>query len=241
MKCPQCSVENVEGMQACGACGSGLVLSQPVTVVQQPATAAAPVQRRSSKKKTLGIILICAPFAGLVLILLAWAVVIFIVGTGSRFDSTSLNIIQWLLGFLGLIFVLAIPVGLVVGIILIVKKGPQVTAMAYDQRSGRGEDSVIPDEIVGWNWGAAGLTFIWGITYNVWLSLLSFVPVLGFFWWIVLGIKGNEWAWEQTQWQSVVHFQQTQRKWMSWGIAALVLSFIATLLPFLFFVFVLFN
>ena len=56
-----------------------------------------------------------------------------------------------------------------------------------------GTSGPVPEEIKGWNWGAFWLTWIWGIAHNVWISLLVFClwPI----WMIVLGIKGNEWAW----------------------------------------------
>ncbi|MDW7651180.1 MAG: hypothetical protein SCK29_11100 [Bacillota bacterium] len=44
----------------------------------------------------------------------------------------------------------------------------------------------------------------------------------------VLGIKGNEWAWQNRQWDSVEQFHIVQKKWALWGwilfIAGIVLS-----------------
>jgi len=78
-----------------------------------------------------------------------------------------------------------------------------------------GTGGPVPEEIKGWNWGAFWLHFIWGIAHNVWLSLLYFC--LGIIWMIVLGIKGNEWAWQQRQFDSVEQFKQTQAAWAKWG------------------------
>lgn len=78
-----------------------------------------------------------------------------------------------------------------------------------------GTGGPVPDEIKGWNWGAFWWSWIWGIAHNVWISLLAFcLPVI---WQIVLGIKGNEWAWQHRQFDSVEQFKQTQAVWSKWG------------------------
>jgi hypothetical protein len=93
--------------------------------------------------------------------------------------------------------------------------------------SGQGERSIVPDEIKGWNWGAFLLGWIWGVSNNVWISLLELIPGLGLIVWIVLGIFGNEWAWKYKRWDSVESFKKTQRKW---AIAGLIVVCIAGLL-----------
>ena len=100
----------------------------------------------------------------------------------------------------------------------------------FDSRSGNGPASVVPDEIKGWSWGAAFLTWIWGLCNHVYISLLAFVPFVNLVFWIVLGIKGNEWAWRSKKWQSVEAFKSTQRKWNIAGIIVLVLSIIMMVL-----------
>jgi len=94
--------------------------------------------------------------------------------------------------------------------------------------SGQGFSAAVPLEIGGWNWGAFFLTWIWGIGNNVWLSLLALIPVpfAGLVISIILGIKGNEWAWQHKKWDSVEQFQRRQRIWMYWGIAAFIAPFV---------------
>lgn len=82
-----------------------------------------------------------------------------------------------------------------------------------------------------WNWGAAGLTWIWGIRFNVWLALIAFVPYVGGIWWIVLGLKGNEWAWKARPWTSVDEFNRAMAPWNMWGKIFFIVSLI---LPFVF-------
>jgi len=85
----------------------------------------------------------------------------------------------------------------------------------------------LPPEIRGWNWGAFLLTFIWGLGNRVWISLLVFVPVLNIFWFIVLGLKGNEWAWKAKPWPSVADFKAAQKKWAIAGLVVFGLSILA--------------
>lgn len=51
----------------------------------------------------------------------------------------------------------------------------------------------------------------------------------------MLGLKGNEMAWQNKKWDSVEHFHAVQRKWALWTaiVYALifVLAFLAVFLP----------
>ncbi|HTA66553.1 MAG TPA: cytochrome c oxidase assembly factor Coa1 family protein [Xanthomonadaceae bacterium] len=105
-----------------------------------------------------------------------------------------------------------------------------------ENTSGQGSNATVPPEIHGWNWGAFLLTWIWGIGNNVLLALLTLVPIVGLVMWIVLGVKGSEWAWQQKRWDSVEHFRRVQRAWAKWGVvvwlACIVLSAIFVALIF---------
>jgi hypothetical protein len=84
------------------------------------------------------------------------------------------------------------------------------------------DDSIsVPAEIKGWNWGALLLNVFWGIGNKVWISFLCLIPYVGLAMIIVLGIKGNEWAWKSRRWASIEQFKSNQRKWT---IVGLVLS-----------------
>lgn len=82
----------------------------------------------------------------------------------------------------------------------------------------------IPDEIRQWNWGAFFLAPVWGIVNRVFLGLLGLIPLLNFVIAIILGIKGNEWAWRKRRWQSPKAFLDSQRKWSYWGWGILIVS-----------------
>ncbi len=76
-----------------------------------------------ASKKTIGICCIIAPIALMVFTLFTFAILSFVVSGGTsngiRVFATIMNVI---LGFLGLISVIGIPVGLVVGIIFLTSR-----------------------------------------------------------------------------------------------------------------------
>ncbi len=90
--------------------------------------------------------------------------------------------------------------------------------MEQEYISGMGKESVVPDEIKGWNWGAFLLNWIWGIGNSTFIALLMFVPFVNFVMIFVLGAKGNEWAWKNRTWRDVEHFKSTQKKWRNAGL-----------------------
>jgi Cytochrome oxidase complex assembly protein 1 len=79
------------------------------------------------------------------------------------------------------------------------------------------DPKVVPAEIGRWNWGAFLLNWIWGIGNQTYIALLALIPGFGFIWMLVLGVKGNAWAWRNGRWDSVEHFKRVQRKWAIWG------------------------
>lgn len=100
--------------------------------------------------------------------------------------------------------------------------------------SGQGnifDESVpVPREIKGWNWGAFLLSPFWPFTNKVWIGLLSWVigwPVA-----IVLGLKGNEWAWKSRRWESIEQFKAHQRGWAIAGFSLIGLIMVSVLLSF---------
>jgi|GEM_PF-1343538 MFS family permease len=165
------------------------------------------------------------------------------VGLGAQdMRTTVAKILGVAFGLFGLVGIIFLFILFPIGIYLIVKSGNELKpGVAYDERSGKGDTSVVPPEIKGWNWGAAFLSFYWGLYYRVWIMFLIFVPVIGGIWWIVLGIMGNQWAWQHNKWQSVEHFKRSQKKWVPWAITMLILGILATGLYFYFVMSVFFN
>jgi len=91
-----------------------------------------------------------------------------------------------------------------------------------------------PDELKGWNWGAFLLSWIWSIGHNVWIGLIALVAPAWLVMAIILGIKGNDRAWQNRQFKSVEEYKEIQKAWTKWGIitviAALVLGVISIIL-----------
>ena len=98
--------------------------------------------------------------------------------------------------------------------------------------------SVPEAQLGGWNWGAFVFTWIWGLNHKAYLTLLAFVPYVGFAVAIWAGIKGNQWAWESGRFGSIEEMQVCQAVWRTWGIAWLiggaVLFAIALMIPIFF-------
>ncbi len=103
--------------------------------------------------------------------------------------------------------------------------------------------SNVPKEIKKWNWAAFLLTFIWGLSNKVWISLLTLIPVVNIVMPFVLGAKGNEWAWKKGTGTDLQHFKKIQKYWtyaalifvaiiiailLFFAITALVIFFVIT-------------
>ena len=103
----------------------------------------------------------------------------------------------------------------------------------------------------GWNWGAFGFSWLWGIFNGVYWPLIiipcAFMPLLfdspTFFYIsssirlaivIALGIYGNKWAWESKSWESAAKFNKVQKNWSKAFLYFLIISVgIAILISFL--------
>ena len=97
----------------------------------------------------------------------------------------------------------------------------------------------LPPELDRWNWGAAMLPGLWSINNRVWIGLIAWTCLLtcGISWVVIailLGARGNQWAWRSRQWQSVDAFKANQRAWSTagmvvWGIYAALATLIVIL------------
>ncbi|AFZ23926.1 serine/threonine protein kinase [Cylindrospermum stagnale PCC 7417] len=107
---------------------------------------------------------------------------------------------------------------------LAVKSAPQnlpVLRKEIINNSGCGinnQTETVPEEILGWNWGAFLLPWFWLWTNQVWIGLFCFIPQIGWVMSIGLGSKGNEWAWKSRRWNSIEQFKAHQRGWAIAGV-----------------------
>ncbi|MGF1486287.1 MAG: serine/threonine protein kinase [Prochloraceae cyanobacterium] len=88
--------------------------------------------------------------------------------------------------------------------------------------SGCGINSIqeVPSEIKGWNWGAFFLPLFWSFPNQVWIGILSLVPGIGFMVAVLMGVKGNQWAWKSRKWVSIEQFKKHQK---GWAIAGMII------------------
>ncbi len=125
------------------------------------------------------------------------------------------------------------------------QKGKYQPALVNNSGCGKvfDESVKVPPEISGWNWGAFWLPGLWCLSNQVWIGLIAWVDVsaitlpltLGLTWpivGVVLGIKGNEWAWKSRRWESIKDFQNHQRGWafISWLIISSLIGLLLLLL-----------
>lgn len=97
---------------------------------------------------------------------------------------------------------------------------------AMENTSGQGASAIVPPEIKGWSWAAFLMNWIWTIGMQTWIGLIALVPIpgLGLVMSIMLGMKGNEWAWQNRRWESVEQFKKVQRIWTRWGVGLAIAS-----------------
>ena len=79
-------------------------------------------------------------------------------------------------------------------------------------------NETVPEEILGWNWGAFLMPWLWMWPNQVWCGVFCFIPRLSWFLAIAFGAKGNEWAWKSRRWNSIEQFKAHQRGWAIAGI-----------------------
>ncbi|MDR2680421.1 MAG: FHA domain-containing protein [Tannerella sp.] len=92
----------------------------------------------------------------------------------------------------------------------------------------------IERELNSWNWGAFFFGWLWGIFNGVYWPLVVLIPYIG---WaaaliinIVLGIKGNVWAWKGKYWRDFDHFKKVQKAWAMWALYIFIASIVLTIL-----------
>lgn len=81
-----------------------------------------------------------------------------------------------------------------------------------------------------WNWGAFLIPLPWGIAHRVWIGVLSVIPLVGLGVKIWMGATGGRRAWQNKQWRSPSHFEETQRIWAWIGLGVRVFLVVPLLL-----------
>lgn len=91
-----------------------------------------------------------------------------------------------------------------------------------------------PSNLHSFNFGAFAFGWLWGVCNSVYIALLTLIPAINLIMCIILGVKGNEWAWEkQRNNTSPENFVQTQKKWTIAGIIVFAVTAAISLISFL--------
>ena len=121
--------------------------------------------------------------------------------------------------------------------------------METNNISGQSTPSAIPKEVRGFNWGAFGFSWLWGLFNKTYVPLWGLVILVaefvfrqyasifslaGLIFIIFCGIKGNEWGWKNKSWESIERFKKVQRRW---GFAFLIFIIACVAFPLAFLVF----
>lgn len=86
-----------------------------------------------------------------------------------------------------------------------------------------GKNGPFPQELAHWNWGAFFMGWIWalGMSNVIGFLLCFFLNIIGS---IIVGVKGNEWAWSSRKFESVEQFKAVQHTWAVWGVVLFIIS-----------------
>jgi hypothetical protein len=79
----------------------------------------------------------------------------------------------------------------------------------------------VQEELKGWNWGAFLLSWVWGLGNKTYIALLGLIPGVNLVIAFILGAKGNQWAWNNRNWESVEQFKLVQKIWSVFGVGML--------------------
>lgn len=101
-----------------------------------------------------------------------------------------------------------------------------------DAATSTGPNGQFPEELRRWNWGAFFGSWLWAIANNVYVGLLALIPPLHLIISIVLGMKGNEWAWKHRRFESIDQFRAVQRAWTRWGVGIFIAMIVLIILGF---------
>ncbi len=174
-----------------------------------------------------------APVIILILATSLWGIVAIVNTTIEGSSDSGLSVFSTVLSVIMPLVIAASIILLLPGILFSIrrfKKSKRILVRDFDERSGRGDESTVPEEIKGWSWGAFGLNWIWGISHGLWISLLCFIPLVNIVFIFFLGAKGRAWAWKKEKWESVASFKKYEKPWNVLGVIFFIISMLGLIL-----------
>ena len=139
--------------------------------------------------------------------------------------TTTANIIRVSLGFLGIIAVILIFVGIPLGIYFLSRKDLTENNLLALQNNEKYKN-LTPEQITyihKFSWGAfvCSTVWPWGNKLYIW-GILAFVPLVNIYVWLRLAITGRQMAWERGGWTNFEQFKNRQ-KIMAWVILGIII------------------
>ncbi len=137
------------------------------------------------------------------------------------------QIVNVLLGLLGMLAVLSTPVCLGFAIYFFTRKDPghDLTLLQHPAYAGLLSEQV--NYIDKWSWTAFFAAPVWAVGNKLYgWTLLCFVPLAGFYAWIKLSADGRKMAWEKGGWDNFAQFQSRQKimMWVAVGICVTLIA-----------------
>ncbi len=177
------------------------------------------------KLKNMRVMSASIPFLLIFILATIWGIAAFSIGVNINFqESLMVKVVTRLIPLLIGLSVVMIPSALFASYYFHSRiKQEEWNDNEYDTRSGKGKESIIPDEIKGWNWGGFFIGLIWGPRFGIWRSLILLIPLVNLVYIFALGLSGNELAWQNNKWRSVKEFKKVMKSWNITGVSIWVL------------------
>ncbi|MFI3265695.1 MAG: FHA domain-containing protein [Rikenellaceae bacterium] len=103
---------------------------------------------------------------------------------------------------------------------------PPVGPAGYGAQVGGKGVAAEPKNLNSWSWGGFLFGWLWAVCNGIYWPLVVLIPIVG---WlsaivinIILGIKGNRWAWENRTWMDAAHFERAQHQWAVAGLVIFI-------------------
>ena len=185
-------------------------------------------------KKSLGLLLIIAPFIFLPAILAGYAIMTFILSQSENSLLVS-NLSRLFFGVSGIVALLGFLIGIPLGIFFLTRKEPNriLSLKQHPRYHGLSDEEI--NKIIGFSWSAFFMPPVFAFGNKLWFwALGSFVPFWNVYVWFRLTIDGRKMVWEKEN-ISPVQFRQRQKiiTWVVVGllILSVVLKIVGVLLP----------
>lgn len=141
---------------------------------------------------------------------------------GAADNEVLFNLLRAGLGVLGIVSIIAIPIGFILGLAIIKKGEIALSGPKYAQLS---PEQV--KEIQRFSWTGLLFTTVFTLGNRMWLwAFGSIIPIFSVYVMFRMGLSGRQMAWEREKgWQSFEQYSYRQKLLMTIGIILTIISF----------------